>query len=386
MSGTIAYAALVTVGLGLLLFAATRRRVSAWLAWPLGLALSWGVELWQLTGVPARLSSQWIGWRLTLGTTFDWRDVALYPVGVALAALALWAVPALRSGATPPAGSAGPTSRVVTAWAGSALFLSGMFPLCWWVPLSLREFTDAYDGASGAAATASAEAALALAAATLLGAGLWMASRPPGTTPPQSCPQVLAVRAVCALAVVVSSLLFFGFVAWIWAGWLVPLAFLILMCVFARLRSATSVAPRGAWWMAGATALMVGLATVVVGALLALVWASAEEDAGGGWWVIPSSLAVIVVLGGVLGLGVAVLTELGIDAAPPVLAGSAASPAHAAAPTRAARPTWTGAALAAPLVVTIALLGAESIGAAIAESDSYLEWVQNSPLTAPPAG
>ncbi|RII43729.1 DUF2809 domain-containing protein [Galactobacter valiniphilus] len=97
MIGTIAYAALVTVVLGLLLFAATRRRVSAWLAWPLGLAFCWGVELWQLTGVPARLSSQGIGWRLTLGTTFDWRDVALYPVGVALAALALWAVPALRA-------------------------------------------------------------------------------------------------------------------------------------------------------------------------------------------------------------------------------------------------------------------------------------------------
>jgi len=87
--GTIAYAFVATGVLGVLVYLLSRRRLPAWAAWPLGLAFCWGVELWQLTGIPARLSSQWIGWRLSLGTTFDWVDVALYPVGVALAAVVL---------------------------------------------------------------------------------------------------------------------------------------------------------------------------------------------------------------------------------------------------------------------------------------------------------
>lgn len=86
MFGTIAYALVATLVLGLLFRWVCRCRVSAAAGWPLGLAFCWGVELWQLSGVPAHLSARWIGWRLSLGTTFDWRDVALYPVGVAIGA------------------------------------------------------------------------------------------------------------------------------------------------------------------------------------------------------------------------------------------------------------------------------------------------------------
>ncbi|MGO3088379.1 MAG: DUF2809 domain-containing protein [Galactobacter sp.] len=88
-AGTVAYAALVTVVAGMLLWWLTRRRVAPVHAWPLGLALCWGVELWQLTAVPARPSSAWIGFRLTLGTSFDWWDMAFYPAGVGVAVLAL---------------------------------------------------------------------------------------------------------------------------------------------------------------------------------------------------------------------------------------------------------------------------------------------------------
>lgn len=96
MLGTIAYAFVATIGLGAILWIVGRRRVAAWWGWVPGLLFCWGVELFQLTPVPARLSSQWIGWRLGLGTTFDWTDMALYPAGVALAAAALAVPRALR--------------------------------------------------------------------------------------------------------------------------------------------------------------------------------------------------------------------------------------------------------------------------------------------------
>ncbi|WP_345709084.1 DUF2809 domain-containing protein [Kitasatospora paranensis] len=49
------------------------------------LAVSWAVELLQLTGVPAALSARSTLARLVLGTTFNLPDLALYVVGAALA-------------------------------------------------------------------------------------------------------------------------------------------------------------------------------------------------------------------------------------------------------------------------------------------------------------
>ncbi len=50
------------------------------------LAVSWGVELFQLTGVPAWLSSQHLLLRLIFGTTFSAYDLPAYAAGVALGA------------------------------------------------------------------------------------------------------------------------------------------------------------------------------------------------------------------------------------------------------------------------------------------------------------
>ena len=50
------------------------------------LAVSWAVELAQLTPVPAWLSSKHVVLRLVFGTTFHWPDLPSYAAGVALAA------------------------------------------------------------------------------------------------------------------------------------------------------------------------------------------------------------------------------------------------------------------------------------------------------------
>jgi hypothetical protein len=68
------------------------RRAAGW-----ALAVSWAVELLQLTGVPAALSARSTLARLVLGTTFNLPDLALYVVGAALA-LAVHTV-ALRAAA-----------------------------------------------------------------------------------------------------------------------------------------------------------------------------------------------------------------------------------------------------------------------------------------------
>lgn len=49
-----------------------------------GLALCAGVELFQLTGVPAELAARWPLVRLALGTTFWAPDLLRYAVGAAL--------------------------------------------------------------------------------------------------------------------------------------------------------------------------------------------------------------------------------------------------------------------------------------------------------------
>ncbi|OKK25017.1 hypothetical protein AMK09_02200 [Streptomyces sp. CB02488] len=53
-----------------------------------GLAVSWAVELLQLTGVPAELSRRSAVARLVLGSTFNAPDLLWYAVGAA----AVWAV------------------------------------------------------------------------------------------------------------------------------------------------------------------------------------------------------------------------------------------------------------------------------------------------------
>ncbi|WP_435834796.1 DUF2809 domain-containing protein [Streptomyces bacillaris] len=61
-----------------------------------GLALSWAVEFFQLTGVPAGLSERSAVARLVLGSTFNGPDLFWYAVGAAVA----WAVHAgVRRGA-----------------------------------------------------------------------------------------------------------------------------------------------------------------------------------------------------------------------------------------------------------------------------------------------
>ncbi|MBW5253874.1 DUF2809 domain-containing protein [Streptomyces poriferorum] len=64
-----------------------------------GLGISWAVELFQLTGVPAELSERSTAARLVLGSTFNAPDLLWYAVGAAAA----WAVcAAATSGVTAP--------------------------------------------------------------------------------------------------------------------------------------------------------------------------------------------------------------------------------------------------------------------------------------------
>jgi hypothetical protein len=50
------------------------------------LAISWAVELFQLTPIPAALSARHALFHLVLGDTFHAPDLAAYPLGIALAA------------------------------------------------------------------------------------------------------------------------------------------------------------------------------------------------------------------------------------------------------------------------------------------------------------
>ncbi|MFI8304466.1 DUF2809 domain-containing protein [Streptomyces sp. NPDC085927] len=67
-------------------------RVTAWKAGALALAVSWGVEFFQLSGLPAELSGHSTAARLILGSTFNAPDLFWYAVG----ALAGWLVVASR--------------------------------------------------------------------------------------------------------------------------------------------------------------------------------------------------------------------------------------------------------------------------------------------------
>ncbi|MFF3731699.1 DUF2809 domain-containing protein [Streptomyces sp. NPDC002476] len=68
-----------------------------------GLALSWAVELLQLTGLPADLSRHSIVARLVLGSTFNAPDLFWYAVGAGLAcAMTALAARSARSARTAP--------------------------------------------------------------------------------------------------------------------------------------------------------------------------------------------------------------------------------------------------------------------------------------------
>ncbi|MFC9176530.1 MULTISPECIES: DUF2809 domain-containing protein [Streptomyces] len=68
------------------------------------LALSWAVELLQLTGVPAELSARSTAARLVLGSTFNAPDLFWYAVGAAAA----WGVHVGARRLATPSSSAGP--------------------------------------------------------------------------------------------------------------------------------------------------------------------------------------------------------------------------------------------------------------------------------------
>ncbi|MGC9500580.1 DUF2809 domain-containing protein [Streptomyces sp. WG7] len=67
-------------------------RVTAWKAGAVALAVSWGVELLQLSELPAELSRRSTAARLVLGSTFNPPDLFWYAVG----AFAGWLVLASR--------------------------------------------------------------------------------------------------------------------------------------------------------------------------------------------------------------------------------------------------------------------------------------------------
>ncbi|MGW9303136.1 MULTISPECIES: DUF2809 domain-containing protein [Streptomyces] len=69
-----------------------------------GLALSWAVELLQLTGVPAGLSAHSTAARLVLGSTFNAPDLFWYAVGAAAA----WGVHTGARRLATPSSSAAP--------------------------------------------------------------------------------------------------------------------------------------------------------------------------------------------------------------------------------------------------------------------------------------
>ncbi|MFI5909639.1 DUF2809 domain-containing protein [Dactylosporangium sp. NPDC051541] len=57
-------------------------RCAPFAAGAMALAWCWGVEAFQLTGVPHELSKYHIMLRLIFGDAFDWLDVLWYPAGI----------------------------------------------------------------------------------------------------------------------------------------------------------------------------------------------------------------------------------------------------------------------------------------------------------------
>ena len=76
-AGTVLYASLIYAGVFVL-----RPVTSPLRAGIVAVVFCWLVEAFQLTGVPAEWSERSLIARLVLGASFDWADVAWYPVGV----------------------------------------------------------------------------------------------------------------------------------------------------------------------------------------------------------------------------------------------------------------------------------------------------------------
>lgn len=76
-SGTALYASMIYAGVYVL-----RPRTTPLVAGAAAIAWCWAVELAQLTGIPAELSSRSLLARYALGVTFDPVDLVWYPVGV----------------------------------------------------------------------------------------------------------------------------------------------------------------------------------------------------------------------------------------------------------------------------------------------------------------
>ena len=76
-SGTALYASMIYAGVFLLWPVVPPVRAGV-----IAVGFCWAVEFFQLTGIPAALSERSPAARLVLGASFDWVDVAWYPVGV----------------------------------------------------------------------------------------------------------------------------------------------------------------------------------------------------------------------------------------------------------------------------------------------------------------
>jgi hypothetical protein len=84
-SGTALYASMVYAAV---LFG--RPRIAAPVAAAVATGWCWLAELFQLTGIPATLSSHSLAARLALGVAFDPTDLFWYPVGVVPLAVVHW--------------------------------------------------------------------------------------------------------------------------------------------------------------------------------------------------------------------------------------------------------------------------------------------------------
>lgn len=76
-SGTALYASMIYAGVFVV-----RPRTPPLVAGAAAVALCWAIELAQLTGIPAELSSRSLLARYVLGAKFDAVDLAWYPAGV----------------------------------------------------------------------------------------------------------------------------------------------------------------------------------------------------------------------------------------------------------------------------------------------------------------
>jgi hypothetical protein len=76
-SGTALYASMTYAGV-LFLWPRLRPVIAGAIAW----AWCWGMEFFQLSGIPAELSSHSLPARLVFGVRFDPTDLLWYPVGI----------------------------------------------------------------------------------------------------------------------------------------------------------------------------------------------------------------------------------------------------------------------------------------------------------------